>query len=376
MMRSVLMSDAADSALLKNSLDVSVILPTYNEAGNIGKIVPEITETLRENNLTGEIVVVDDDSPDGTGAIAGELSANYPVRVSVRKGERGLATAVLKGFALSRGRVCVVMDADLSHPVKRLPDMVQPILEGKCDMTVGSRYVEGGGSTDWPLLRRMISRASGLAARGVVKLSDPTSGFMAVRRSLLTEAHLDPIGWKIVLETAVKLNPRLLEVPIVFADRFKGKSKLSFSVQYDYLRHLARLYQYKYRTVAQFAKFGTVGLSGVVLDTLVLVTSVELLHFDPRLAAVVAFLAAVSWNYSLNRVWTFQKARGSIYSYITFVLVACGGLGIRVGTMHLLLEHGGMKMGRFYVIASLVGLLLGSLFNFFGSKYISFSRRT
>jgi dolichol-phosphate mannosyltransferase len=359
---------------LKGELDVSIILPTYNEAGNIERIVVEISKVFADSGLTGETIVVDDDSADGTAGIVAELSRHYGVRLFVRKDQRGLATAVLKGFELAQGRVCLVMDADLSHPVGSVPDMVRPILKGDCDMTVGSRYVAGGGAQDWPFVRRIISKGSGLLARGVTKLSDPTSGFMAIRRSLLVDAHLDPVGWKIVLETAVKLDPKVIEIPIVFADRYQGQSKLSLSVQYDYLRHLWRLYRYKYETATQFVQFSGVGISGIVIDTVVLMICVELLKLDPRLAAVFAFLVAATWNYNLNRLWTFDGFRKTIYSYVTFVIVACVGLGIRIGSMHILIEYSGMGAGRLYVLASIIGILLASIVNFLGSKYISFSK--
>jgi dolichol-phosphate mannosyltransferase len=116
------------------------------------------------------------------------------------------------------------MDADLSHPVEKIPDMVQPILEGRCDATVGSRYVAGGGAQNWPLVRRIVSKGAGLLAKGVTTLSDPTSGFMAVRRGVLEGASLDPLGWKIVLEVVVKTRSRVMEIPIVFADRWRGKA--------------------------------------------------------------------------------------------------------------------------------------------------------
>ena len=105
--------------------------------------------------------MVDDNSPDGTADEALSLADEYPIRVSVRKKDKGLAGAVVHGFALAKGEVVVVMDADLSHPVESLPEMVRPILEGRCDATVGSRCVAGGGSEKWPLVRRLVSKGAG-----------------------------------------------------------------------------------------------------------------------------------------------------------------------------------------------------------------------
>ena len=355
---------------------ISVILPTYNEAENIKLIVPKISKVLKDARIAGEIVVVDDDSPDGTARAALELANQYPVRVYKRQNERGLSSAVIKGFELAKGEICIVMDADLSHPVEKIPEMIEPIIKGQSDATVGSRYVAGGGCESWPLARRVISKGAGLLARGLTKLSDPTSGFMAVKKDILSGVQLDPIGWKIVLEVIVKTNSRFKEIPIVFADRQFGKSKLDLRVQREYLLHLWKLYCHKYPSAIQFIKFCLVGFSGLFVDTAVLVGLVELLSLDPRAAAVFAFLTAVSWNYILNRLWTFDLAPKTkvSYSYISFVLVCLVGLGVRIGVMHLLIEYGNMGRSPWYVVASILGILVGTIFNFLGSKYVAFGR--
>ena len=324
---------------------VSVILPTYNEAENIRLIVPKICNVLRENNVIGEILVIDDDSPDGTEEIARKMASQYPVRVHARKNERGLATAVMKGFELARGEICLVMDADMSHPVEKIPEMIKPIIEGHYDATVGSRYMTGGNCEHWSVKRIVISKGAGLLARGVARLSDPTSGFMAFRRRIIDGIKLDPVGWKIVLEVIVKTNARFKEIPIIFVDRQFGKSKLNPSVQKEYLSHLWKLYCFRYPNILQFAKFCVVGVSGLFVDTAVLVSIVELFSFDPRFAAIFAFLVAVSWNYSLNRLWTFHL-RGRtkfLYSYISFVIICALGFGVRIGVMHLLIRYAEME---------------------------------
>ena len=270
---------------------ISVILPTYNESENIKAIVPRIFDVLNNFGLEGEIIIVDDNSPDGTAEVATRLARDYPLRVHVRKNERGLATAVMKGFELASGDICVVMDADLSHPVEKIPEMVKPILEGKCDATVGSRYTHGGGCENWPFIRRFISKFSGLLARGLSRLSDPTSGFMAIRKDVLKGVTLDPVGWKIVLEVIVKTRAKFQEVPIVFADRQKGESKLDTMVQAQYIAHLWKLYFFKYPGFFQFLKFCIVGFLGLLVDTAVLMACVEITHLDPRLAAIFAFVS-------------------------------------------------------------------------------------
>jgi dolichol-phosphate mannosyltransferase len=198
--------------------------------------------------MRGEVIVVDDDSPDGTGDVARELGNAYPVRVLTRRGERGLATAVLAGFGASDAPVVVVMDADGSHPIERLDDLIRPVLDDAADVVVGSRRIPGGTAEHWPWYRRLVSWVAGLLSQGLTDLSDPTSGFMAVRRALLAELDLDPVGWKIVLEVAFKARgARLREVPIEFSDRRLGKSKLDWTVQADFLRHLVRLHRFRAR---------------------------------------------------------------------------------------------------------------------------------
>jgi dolichol-phosphate mannosyltransferase len=357
---------------------ISVILPTYNEAQNVKRIIPAITKLFQDQAIDGEVIVVDDDSPDGTASIASNLAGSYPVRVRVRKSGRGLSRAVIEGFGLAQGEICVVMDADLSHPVEKIPDMIQPILEGKCDATVGSRYVPGGGAQNWPMLRRIVSKGAGLLAKGVTVLSDPTSGFMAVRRSLLDGVTLDPLGWKIVLEVVVKTRSRVMEIPIVFADREEGKSKLGLRAQVDYLRHLGRLYAYQYPLFIEFSKFCLVGLTGLVVDTAVLVSLVDHASLDPRFAAVFAFTAAVSWNYLFNRIWAFRSGRLTPISssYVFFVAICLGGLGVRIGVMHLLIAYAGMGVKPWYILASFIGIAAATVFNFMGSKYVVFRRKS
>jgi len=356
---------------------ISVILPTYNEAENIRRIIPAIAKVFQDEKIQGEVIVVDDDSPDGTAGIASELGNSFPVRVYVRKSDRGLSKAVMKGFEMARGEICVVMDADLSHPVEKIPDMVQPILEGKCDATVGSRYAGGGGARNWPLLRKIISKGAGLLAKGVTRLSDPTSGFMALRKSILEGVTLDPLGWKIVLEVVVKAKARVVEIPIVFADRAQGESKLGFRAQMDYLRHLGRLYTYRYPLLLEFFKFCLVGLTGLVVDTAVLVSLVDHASLDPRFAAVFAFVAAVSWNYLFNRIWAFDSGRSTPIprSYVFFVFICLGGLGVRIAVMHLLIEYADMGVRPWYILASFVGIAAATVFNFLGSRYVAFKSR-
>lgn len=358
------------------ALDVSVVVPTYNEADNIKIIVPRICQTLGQAGIQGEVIVVDDDSPDGTGSAAESLASEYPVRVLVRRGSRGLATAVMAGFEMSTAGVCVVMDADGSHPVEKLPDLIQPLLEDRADIAVGSRRIEGGASEHWPWHRRMVSKAASWMTAGLSKLTDPTSGFMAVKRDLLQDLKLDPVGWKIVLEVAVKADSaRLLEVPIVFKNRELGESKLGFGQQLDYVRHLYRLHKHRRPTLFEFLKFCLVGFSGIFVDMAVVIGLKELFLLDTRVCAVFGFTAAVTTNYLLNRYWTFDKGRDTpfIWSYLVFVAVCCLGLAVRLGVIHLLIEYTILDTGNWYILTNFIGIVVATAVNFTGSKLFAFS---
>jgi dolichol-phosphate mannosyltransferase len=227
-------------------LEVSVVLPTYNEAENTPIIIPKICSVLANAGIHGEVIVVDDNSPDGTEEVVRRLSETLPIRIAVRTEDRGLATAVIAGFEMSAAKVCVVMDADGSHPVEKLPEMIKPILADHADITVGSRYVTDGGIGQWPLHRQIVSKAAALMTLGLTKMSDPTSGFMAIRRKMLQGIKLNPVGWKIVLEIVVKAETdRIIEVPIAFIDRELGESKMSAREQWNYIKHLYRLYKFR-----------------------------------------------------------------------------------------------------------------------------------
>ncbi|MFH0860172.1 MAG: polyprenol monophosphomannose synthase [Candidatus Altiarchaeota archaeon] len=219
----------------------SVIVPTFREAENIGRLIEGVFSVFPE----AELIVVDDDSPDGTARIAEGYTSRYDMKVLCRKGERGLASAVIAGFKLASNDIIGVIDADFSHPLESIPELVRKVEEG-CDLVVGSRYTRGGRIENWPLLRRLTSRGAKLLARPLTSVKDPVSGFFFLRKKVLEGVSLNPTGYKIGLEVIVKGNYRkVAEVPITFTDRKVGKSKLSLREYRNYLIHLLRLYTYK-----------------------------------------------------------------------------------------------------------------------------------
>ncbi len=223
----------------------SIIIPTYNEAGGIEKLVATLADVFRSNALDGEVIVVDDNSPDGTGAIVDRLAGRFPVRCLHRPGKMGLSSGVIDGWRFARRESdgLGAMDADFSHDPHVIPQMVRALESGRYGLAVGSRYVKGGGITNWPLKRKITSLVACMLAWPLTPIRDITSGFLLVRREALDGVALDPIGFKIGLEVAAKAHyGKALEVPYVFTDRVVGESKLNGKEITNYLRQLRRIY--------------------------------------------------------------------------------------------------------------------------------------
>lgn len=228
---------------------VSIIIPTFREAPNIKPLTERVFAAVSEAGYEAELILVDDNSQDGTDAVVEELRPAYAVRLVVRRTERGLSSAVLAGFREAKHDCLVVLDADLQHPPEMIPALIHRLEEGAADFAIATRYAGSGAiAEDWPVLRRLGSRVATLLARPLAPLSDPMSGFFALRRETWEKAdRLDPIGYKIALELYVKGRCRRpAEVPIRFETRAAGTSKASLRVQISYLRHLAKLYRFRY----------------------------------------------------------------------------------------------------------------------------------
>ncbi len=224
----------------------SIVVPTYNEAGGIEKLITTLRDVFVKNDLDGEIVVVDDNSPDGTGAIVDRLEKEgYPVRCLHRPGKMGLSSGVIDGWKFARPDSAALgaMDADFSHDANILPRMVRALADGGYGLAVGSRYVPGGGIENWPKRRIITSRVAIALAQPLVPIKDITSGYFIVMREALDGVELDPIGFKIGLEVMAKAHyGRALEVPYVFTDRVAGESKLNQGEIFNYLKQLGRIY--------------------------------------------------------------------------------------------------------------------------------------
>lgn len=214
-------------------------MPTYNEAASLPLLAERLGTSLAGRGW--ELVVVDDGSPDGTADIAERLAPRLPVRVVRRPAKSGLASAVMAGFRAARGDLLVVMDADLSHPPEVVPGLVDAVVGG-ADLAVGSRYVRGGGTLDWPLRRRVVSRVACLLGNVLVPVRDATSGFFALQRASIEGVHLNAIGFKIGFEVIARGRfAKIVEVPYVFRDREHGASKFGRREIAQYLVQLGQV---------------------------------------------------------------------------------------------------------------------------------------
>ncbi len=228
-------------------LNLTLVIPTLCEAQNVARLLGDLQATLEPLRIRYEIIVVDDDSSDGTAAVVAAIAReDSHVRLLVRKGERGLAGAILDGWRQSEAEILGVMDADYQHPPQLLPDLVAAI-RGGSDVAIASRYVPGGGLGAWSGARRL---ASALAVGATWPLQskarrarDPMSGFFLVRRHCLQEVVFQRTGFKLLLEILVRGQVgTVTEVPFIFGRRFAGSSKISLRVAWEYARLLMRLY--------------------------------------------------------------------------------------------------------------------------------------
>ena len=230
-------------------MDLSVVIPTYNERERLAELIHTITSTFRSAGIRGEVIVVDDNSPDGTGEVANQLAQQDDnVKVIHRPGKLGLGSAVIKGFSAAQGNVLGVMDADFGHPPALLPHMLDEIRKD-ADFVVASRYIPGGSTRGWSTSRLILSRLGCRLARPLTPVRDATSGFFLVKRPVIHNTQLSAVGFKICLELLVRGHAHaVVELPYVFTNRIIGESKMNAHETLRYLRQLGNLFVYQLLT--------------------------------------------------------------------------------------------------------------------------------
>ena len=366
------LSNVVPLGLGNSPILLSLVLPTYNESKNIPKIVNLLSQTLDQAIPNAyELIVVDDNSPDCTWEIAAELMPEYPqLRVMRRTEERGLSTAVIRGWQAARGEVLGVIDADLQHPPDLLLKLWGEIARGG-DLAVASRHVEGGGVSDWSPIRRILSR--GAQTLGLIilpevigRVSDPMSGYFMVRRSCIAGRTLSPVGYKILIEVVARGRvPWIGEVGYVFQERQEGESKVTSKQYVDYLRHLVRL-RFSLGPIARFFRFGLVGFSGVFVDLGIFYLLRSQGMGLTSSAAISGELAIIN-NFLWNDFWTFGDIarrqpgkRQRIKRLIKFNIICLAGLVLNVLIVNFFFNFLGINE----YVAKLIAIAAVTVWNF------------
>lgn len=372
---------------------LSLVIPTYNECENINKILKVLSELL-DGAIPRkyELIVVDDNSPDRTWELATALIPEYPqLRVMRREHERGLSSAVIRGWQAAQGQVLGVIDGDLQHPPHILVEMLNAIEQGT-DLAAASRHVEGGGVSSWSFVRRFLSRGAQLIGlvllpRVLGRVSDPMSGYFMVRRSCITSCVLNPVGYKILIEVLARGNVRqIAEIGYVFQERHEGNSKVTWKQYIDYLHHLIRLRVDSGRIgrfsarlgfpVGRFIRFGLVGLSGVFIDMtlLYLLSDPATLDWPLTRSKIVAAEVATINNFLWNDSWTFadisQSQQGwnqRLRRFLKFNIICLAGLFLNVLVLNLLFNSLGLNR----YVANLIAIAVSTIWNFWVNMKLS-----
>jgi dolichol-phosphate mannosyltransferase len=366
---------------------LSLVIPTYNESKNVGAIIGQLRALLEPLLGSGyEIIVVDDDSPDRTWEIALALvGADARVRVVRRQGERGLSTAVIRGWQVARGDILGVMDADLQHPADVNVRLLSEIDRG-ADLAVASRHVAGGGLSDWSVLRRVLSRGAqllGLLLLPAVlgRLSDPMSGYFMLRRQAIAGIELDPLGYKILIEVVARGTIRWIgEVGYVFRERAEGESKVTWRVYLQYLRHLVKLRWATLRNSRLF-RFCVVGASGVIVDMglLFVLSDPSMLGIGLTRSKFIAAEVAIATNFLLNDAWTFRDVARMqpgvlprVRRFLGFNAICSVGLALNVVILNLLFNYA--HLNRY--VANALAIVVVTGWNYWLNRKLNWSPLT
>ncbi len=366
----------ADVAPLKFSL----VIPTFNESQNIQELVrilSDLLDRLLPNDY--ELIVVDDDSPDRTWEIAAKLMPDYPhLRVMHRQTERGLSTAVIRGWQAARGEILGVIDADLQHPPTTLIQLWQEMATG-AELAVASRNVTGGGVSEWSLVRRFLSRGAQMLGLAILpevigRLSDPMSGYFMVRRSAIANKLLSPVGYKILIEVTARGQIRwIAETGYVFRERAAGASKVTWKQYIEYLQHLIAL-RCSLWPVARFLRFGVVGFSGVFVDLGIFYLLRTVFELGLTRSTILSSEIAIINNFLWNDVWTFhdissgqQGNRQRLRRFLKFNLVCLSGLILNVAIVNFLFNI--VHVNEY--LAKLIAIAIITFWNFWFNLKLS-----
>lgn len=373
----------------ENLAKFSLVVPTYNESKNLAKLVEILTQLLNSYfHENYELIIVDDDSPDLTWQVGLDLMPNYPqLRVMRRQGEKGLSTAVIRGWQSSQGEILGVIDGDLQHPPETLIKMLDEMAKG-ADLVVASRHVEGGGVSDWGFMRRLLSRGAQMLGLLILpnvigRVSDPMSGYFMVRRSAIANCLMNPLGYKILIEVLGRGNiGSVAEVGYVFQERKEGESKVTWRQYVDYILHLLRLRsrgritklrEKLHLPVKRFLSYGLVGLSGVFVDMSIFYLLGNI-GWGLTSSKIVSSEVAVLNNFLWNDLWTFrdisslQTGWGKLVKrFVKFNLICLIGIGLNLIILNILYNYFGVNKN----LANLIAIAIVTIWNFWFNLKLS-----
>ena len=385
----------SNKSLQENNAQISIIIPTYNESQNILQILKSIKDNLPKNFVT-QAIVVDDNSPDGTGKLVEDYlknikkMADYTIEIIHRKAKDGLGSAILKGIQHAKGDTIVVMDCDFSHPPQIIPKLIESIKKYQYDIVVASRYIKGGKIQGWSLKRKTMSKfATLIAKKGLgIDTHDPMSGFFAFKRNIIKGLNIDAIGYKFLLEILVKTkNVSIKEIPYTFQNRELGSSKLSIRTIFDYYRSVWKLYRYgkplekqEKRQSVKFlykaGRFYTVGASGFIVNYMISllltggVSDLWYLH-----ANVIGIIASITTNFVLNKTWTFGdrdfRLKKTISQYGKFAMFSSLGALVQLGMVYFLVDSNEIS----YPLALIFAVMTAAFGNFILNKKFTFKEK-
>ena len=365
-------------------IHLSLIVPTYNESGNIEKIICILSRILDEalpNNY--ELIIVDDDSPDRTWEIAQSLVSEYPhLLVMRREAERGLSTAVIRGWQAAEGEVLGVIDGDLQHPPEILLKLLTAIDQG-ADLAVASRHIDEGGVSDWSIVRRFLSRGAQILGliilpKAISRVSDPMSGYFMVRRSAIAGKLMNPLGYKILIEVLGRGDiEQIAEAGYVFQEREQGESKVTWKQYQEYIHHLLRL---RFSTgrlgrirqrvdfpIGRFIRFIIVGFSGLAIDMGILYLLYDVLGLGLTRSAIFAAELAIINNFFWNDLWTFgdlskhqRQWRKVLKRLAKFNVICLMGLILKVLLLNALFN--GLHLSAY--LANFLAIIAITIWNF------------
>lgn len=417
-------SEAFASKDKDRTTSLSIIIPTYNESQNILNLITAIKDNL-PRSISSEIIVVDDNSPDGTGRLVenylreynmrnysriywheqgkkeGSLDLQFreekcSVRVIHRKGKYGLISALLNGIESSTGQNILIMDADFSHPPETIPKLIHELFEDPNCIVIASRYARGGSIVGWPYKRRVLSTSAIKIAQHSLKVrnvTDPISGFFAFPRHVIENIKINSVGYKILLEILVKVKGiKVKEIPYTFTERKFGESKLDLNVILDYTKAIWYLYRYGRKSkeilqntegkrpsvlfLSKAGRFYSVGACGLLLNYLIslMLSNGIISNFWYMQATLIGIIFSISSNFFLNKIWTFEDRNFSIKNtlrqFAFFTLISSLGAAFQLILLYIFVESGIQ-----YILSLIIAVAIASVSNFLLNKKWTFKEK-